>query len=97
VVLLAGIVLVIVASGTASKVGFVLAFLAVAFVVAGQLPTGMTGGGWMVGQQRPRDTVADPEPEYIDRAATPSEDDWRREQERYRDRERSDRSEHLGK
>jgi hypothetical protein len=83
-VLATGVVLTFVGSGTTSKIGFVLALAALVFMVADQLPAGLSGG-WVVGKgRRPRPPVADPEPQYIERAATPSAEAWRHEQELYR-------------
>ena len=89
-VLATGVVLTLVGSGTTSKIGFVLALGTLIFMVAGQLPAGLTGG-WVVGKgRRSRAPVADPEPQYIERAATPSAEAWRHEQELYREKTDAD-------
>ena len=88
-VLATGVVLAVFSSGTASKIGFVLALGSVVFMVADHLPAGLTGG-WIVGYgRRSRAPVADPEPEYIERAGTPSAEAWRHEQELYRNKDES--------
>lgn len=89
VLFLAGAVLFFVASRTVALVGGLVALLAVAFVAADQLPAGL-GGGWMAGKGRRlrRDQVA-PEPQYIERAETPSDDAWQAEQQRYREKHAS--------
>jgi hypothetical protein len=89
-VLATGVVLTLVGSGTTSKIGFVLALGAVILMMADQLPAGLTGG-WIVGKgRRSRAPVADPEPQYIERAATPSAEAWRHEQEFYREKDETD-------
>ena len=87
----AGSVLAFLGSGTAAKVGIVVAVLAVAFAIADQLPAGVMGG--FLVRRRPargRGIGADPQPKYIERAAAPSEDAWRREQQRYQQKNSSD-------
>ena len=90
-VLAAGVVLVSVASGTAVKVGWVLVFLTVAFMAADRLPAGLTGG-FFVGRGPARRTSVNAEPEYIERAATPSQHAWRREEQHYRGKNISGRA-----
>lgn len=88
VLFLAGAACFFVASGKVAAIGGIVALLAVAFVVADQLPAGV-GGGWVVGKgRRWKADRTMPEPEYIQRAGTPSEDLWRREQERYGEKNR---------
>lgn len=89
IVFAGGVVVFFVASRTPALVGGLVALLAVAFVAADQLPAGV-GGGWVIGKgRRPGREVSTSEPEYIERAQTPSDDLWREEQRRYREKEAS--------
>jgi hypothetical protein len=83
-----GIVVFFVASGTAAAAGGLVALLAVAFGVADQLPAGI-GGGWVIGKGRRTRSQAVSQPDYIERAETPTEDAWRREQEHYAEKQRA--------
>lgn len=86
VVCVAGAVVFFVGSGKVAWVGGLVALLAAAFAVADQLPVGV-GGGWMVGKgQRWKTERAAPEPEYIAAADEPSDEEWRREQQRYEEK-----------
>jgi hypothetical protein len=77
-----------VASGRVAAIGGIVALLAVAFVIADQLPAGI-GGGWVAGKgRRWRTGRVMPEPDYIQSAGMPSEDLWNREQERYGEKNR---------
>ena len=81
--LIVGLLLLFMTTGAASAAGLVMSVLAVAFLVADQLPSGLTGG-FVVGARAPQRTPPDPEPEYIDKAAVPSDAAWQQEAERYR-------------
>jgi hypothetical protein len=87
-----GVLLVLLASGTAVTVGFVIAVVGVGGIIGGNLPAGLVGGfgGGGGGAPRRRLTEAStPEPEYIESTAPVSEDAWRREQQRYRERDQT--------
>lgn len=87
VVFAAGAVLFVVSSGVAAAIGGLVALLAIAFVVADQLPAGL-GGNFVIGRnRRPSRDQRAPEPEYIERAGSPSEAVWRHEQELYDEKE----------
>ena len=88
IVFVGGVVVFFVGSRTPALVGGLVALLAVAFVVADQLPAGV-GGGWVIGQgavQGVRCLRASPS---TSSAQTPSDDLWREEQRRYREKEAS--------
>ena len=82
----AGVLVFYLASGKAAAVGERVALLAILFTVADQLPAGI-GGGWVLGKGRRSRSQSAPQPDYIERADTPSEDAWRREQQRYADKQ----------
>lgn len=89
----AGVLLVIVASGTAVKIGFVVAVVGVLGIIGANLPAGLLGGrGYGEGGAGPRRRLTEasaPEPDYIESTAPVSEDAWRREQQRYRARDQN--------
>jgi hypothetical protein len=84
-----GLLLVFLTSGTSAKVGFGVAVAGVLGIVGPNLPAGLSpgrGGGGTGLPRRLREASA-PDPEYIESTAPVSEDEWRREQERYRERD----------
>lgn len=87
----AGVLLVLLASGTAVKVGFVVAVVGVGGIIGGNLPAGLVGGRGSggAGPRRRLTEASTPEAEYIESTAPVSEDAWRREQQRYGERERN--------
>ena len=87
-----GVLLVFVASGTTAKVGFGVAVAGVLVIVGANLPAGLVGGLGSGGGRSPRRRLTEasaPEPEYIESTAPVSEDAWRREQQRYRERDQN--------
>ncbi len=86
VVLVTGVVLFIAASGTLSKVGAGMVFLAAAVPIADRMPSEMMGGRFMARPSRTRGGRT-PDPQYIATTEAPSEDLWAREQARYRERD----------
>jgi hypothetical protein len=86
-----GALLVFVASGTTAKVGFGITVIGVAGLVGGNLPAGLVGGrgGGGAGPRRRLKEASPPDPEYIESTGSVSEDAWRREQERYRERDQN--------
>ena len=86
-----GVLLVLLASGIAVKIGFVVAVVGVGGIIGGNLPAGLVGGrgGGDAGPRRTLTEAAPPEPEYIESTAPVSEDAWRREQQRYRQRDQN--------
>ncbi|MGZ4184120.1 MAG: hypothetical protein ACXVUE_02765 [Solirubrobacteraceae bacterium] len=88
-----GVMLVLLASGATAKVGFGVAVVGVLAIIGGNLPAGLLGGrGFGQGGAAPRRRLKEaspPEPEYIESTAPVSEDAWRREQQRYRERDQN--------
>lgn len=83
----AGVLVFFVGSGATAAIGGLVALVAIAFVVADQLPAGL-GGGFVLGKgRRPSRDRPAPEPEYIERAATPPDAAWQREQKLYDEKE----------
>jgi hypothetical protein len=88
-----GVLLLVLASGTAAKVGFGVAVVGVLGIIGGNLPAGLLGGrgygGGGAGPRRRLKEASAPEPEYIESTVPVSEDAWHREQQRYRDRDQN--------
>jgi hypothetical protein len=84
-----GVVLVFAASGTAATVGWIVALVALLLMVGDQLPAGLAGGSRGIRRSAADDST--PAPDNVDKAAQPSEDAWRREEQLYRERDQKDR------
>ena len=77
----AGVAIALLGDGVAAKAGMTVAVIAFLLVVGDQLPSSLMGP-YFAGRPR-RGFRAGRGPDYIAQAAEPSEDVWRREQERY--------------
>jgi hypothetical protein len=86
-----GLLLMFVTSGIAAKVGFGVAVAGVLGIVGPNLPAGLSPGrgGGGAGLPRRLREASPPDPEYIESTASVSEDAWRREQQRYRERDQN--------
>ena len=80
--LVVGLALLFFASGAASAVGLIVAVLAVAFMVADQLPAGLLGG-WLARGPASGGRTQDAGPDYIPETVPPSEGLWHKEQAQY--------------